>query len=123
MDVGFFELRRIDPEVGRAVFDDAECCLRALAHHLAELSGEDQSSPSWHARRLDEQDVPADGCPGKTRRHARNARAHGDLAFELGRSQYERQVANADTDRSAFIFGDAHGGVAQRLADLAFKAT
>src|SRR5262249_17411047 len=122
MDVGLFEPRRIDPEIGRTVLDDAECRLRTLAHHLAELTGEDQSSPTGHARCLDEQDITADRRPGKARCHTRNACPHRDFAFELGSSQYSWQVIDADWNRSAFAFGDAHGGVAQRLADLAFKA-
>ncbi len=59
------------PIDGRLVLDQAQRGLRALAHHLAELAGQDQPAAAGRARRLDEQDVAAHRRPGKARGHAR----------------------------------------------------
>src|SRR5262249_44113872 len=106
---------------GSAVLDDAEGRLRALAHYLAELAGEDQPSPSRHARCLNEQDIASDGCPGKTCCHARDARTHRQFAFELSGPKHSRQVVDVDADRPACTLRDAHGSMAQSFTDLALK--
>ena len=89
------------------------------------------TSPSWpvrislplpgRARRLDEQDVAADRRPGEAGGDAGDAGAHRHLALELGGPEHGGEIVDIDTDRSAFAFGDAHGGVAQGLADLALE--
>src|SRR5262249_20029116 len=121
VDVELLEPRRIDPEIGGTVLDDAERRLSALAHHLAQLAGQDQPSAPGRACRLDEQDVTANRRPGKTGGDAGNAGAHRKLALELGGAQHAGQVLGGDTDRSLLAFGDAHGSLPQRLADLALE--
>ena len=63
MDVVLVELSRVDPKRYGAVLDDAECGLRAFAHHVAPR--QDELAAARYARRLDEQDVAADRGPGE----------------------------------------------------------
>src|SRR5262249_44004934 len=95
--------------------------LRAFFHHVAELAGEDQPFAAGNPRRLDEQDVAADWRPGEAGRDAGHARAHRGLAFEPGGPQDRREVLARDADRTGRTLGDAHGGMPQRLADLALE--
>src|SRR5262249_5586846 len=71
-----------------------------------------------NARRLDEQNVAADRRPGETGRDAGHAGAHRRLVLESRRAENGDEVLAADADRAALPFGNAHGGMAQRLADL-----
>src|SRR5690606_23535684 len=123
VDVALLEAALVDTEQARPVLDDAERGLRTLLHDVAELSGEDELAAAGQARRLDEEDVAADRSPGKTGGHAGHARAHGDFAFELARAEDGGKVVLVDADRPALALGDAHGGVAERLADLALQIT
>ena len=85
------------------------------------------TSPSWPVRisrpepgvrrRLDEQDIAADRGPGETGRDAGHAGTHRRLALELRRAEDRDQIFARDPDRAALPFGNAHRGVAQRLAD------
>ena len=109
------------PSRDGAALDQGQRSLRALAHHVAKLAGEDQAALARHARGLDEQDVAADRRPGQASRDAGHAGPHRDFVLEA-RLPEERQ------DRSVPIttvldaaFGDLHGGMAQRLADLALE--
>jgi hypothetical protein len=70
VDVALLEATGIDAERAGAILDDAESRLRALAHDLAELPGQDQPTAAGCARRLDEQDVAADRGPCQTCGHA-----------------------------------------------------
>ena len=106
---------------GGAVLDDAERGLRALLHHIAQLSGEDEPSAAGRGRRLDEQDVAADRRPGEPRRHARDAGAHRDLVLEDRRPENAQKIAVRDRDRTALALRDPHGGLAQHPADLALQ--
>ena len=86
------EQLRVDPEPDRAALDQRQRRLRALAHDLAELAGQDQPALAGHARRLDKQDVAADRRPGEPGRDAGDAGAHRDLALEPARPEDLVQV-------------------------------
>src|SRR4029453_2162813 len=120
-DVHLLETRRINTEIGGAILYDAERRLRALAHDFAELAGEDQPATPRCAGSLDEQDVAADRRPGKAGGDAGDACAHRQLALELGRTEHGGETVDIDRDRSSLPFGDAHGGMAQGLAELSFE--
>src|SRR5262249_59073212 len=96
--------------------------LHALAHDLAELAGQYQSAASWNTRRLNEQDVAADGSPGKPGRDARHAGTHGNFVLELRRSQNSGKIAGTDVNGSALAPGNADRGMPQDFRDLAFQA-
>ena len=95
--------------------------LRALLHHVAELARQDEPAGARDAGRLDEQDVAAHGRPGEAGGHAGHAGAHRGLALEARRAEDRHEVVARDPDRPALPFGNAHRGVPQRLADLAFE--
>ncbi len=121
VDVALGEERLVDAERSGAVLDDRERRLRALLHHVAELARENEPAVAADARCLDEEDVAADRRPGEPGRDARHARAHRHLVLELQRPEHGRKLVLADADRAALALGDAHGRVAQRLADLALE--
>ena len=54
MDVAFLEQRRRDADRGGAALDDPERGLGALAHHFAELAGQDQLAGPGNAGGLDD---------------------------------------------------------------------
>src|SRR3546814_14431574 len=80
MDVDVALLERVfaDAEIPGPVLQQAEGGLRALLHHVAELSGKDQLAAAGGAARFDEEDVAAGRRPGKAGRDARQAGPHGD---------------------------------------------
>src|SRR5262245_58353385 len=121
VDVRLLKARHVNAKIGGTILDDAERRLRALAHDFAELAGQDQPPATGRARGLDEQDVAADRSPGEAGGDAGNAGTHREYAFELGGPEHGRQIVNDDANRPAFAFGDAHGGVAQGLADLTLE--
>ena len=86
----------VDPEARRLALDQRQRRLRALAHDLAELAGQDQAALARDAGRLDEQDVAADRRPGQAGRDAGDAGAHRDLALELARPEDLVQVVGVD---------------------------
>ena len=96
--------------------------MRAFPHHLTELTGQDQFARAGNARCFDEQDIAADRRPGEAGGNARHACAHRSLALELWRAEDGRKIFPRDADGPALSFGKAHGGMAQRLADLTLQA-
>src|SRR3989304_4041453 len=65
--------------------------------------------------------TPALRGPGQPGGNAGNARAHGHLALELRRPQDGGEIGDSDADWPALALRDAHRGVTQSLADLAFE--
>src|SRR5690606_6885301 len=96
-------------------------CLRALAHHLAELAGQDQVALAREAGRLDEQDVAADRRPGEAGGDAGRAGAHRHLVLEARRPEDRLQRAGIDVDVPGRALGDLPRGMAQRAPDLALE--
>src|SRR3546814_17000109 len=109
VDVALLEERRVDAEGCRAGLHDGEGRLHALAHDVAELAREDQLAAARCARRLDEQDVAADGRPGEAGRHARHAGAHRHPALEPPRPQDGPEIVAGDRDLLALTPGPTHG--------------
>ena len=121
MDVVLLEQDCIDADRLGLVLEHAQCRLRTLFHHVAELASEDQPSVAGRARGLDEQDVAAHRCPGKARRHAGHAGAHRHVVLEADRSQQLLDVGRADLHPGRRALGHLHRDVAQRAADLALQ--
>ena len=100
VDVARLEQLRVDAEPDRAALDQRQRRLRALAHHLAELAGQDEAALAGNAGRLDEQDVAADRRPGEPGRDPGDAGAHLDLALEPARSEHLVQVGGGRSSRA-----------------------
>jgi hypothetical protein len=92
VDVGLLEHRGVHAEGLGAALDQAQRRLRALAHHVAELAGEDEPAGAGRARRLDEQDVAAHRRPGEARGHARHGGPHRHLVLEARRAEDRAEV-------------------------------
>src|SRR5262245_30065898 len=120
VDIAFLKYRRIDAERSGAVLYEAQRGLRAFAHHIAKLAGENQAAFAGGARGFDEEDVTADRRPGEARSDARDAGAHGGLVLEAGLAQDFFEIAAGDLDLFARSLSDADGNVAEYFADLAF---
>src|SRR5262245_29445854 len=95
--------------------------LRALAHHLAQLAGQQEPAAARRARGLDEQDVAAHRRPSKAGRHSRHAGAHGDFVLEAQRPQDLLQILDANVLLLGLALGDLDGHRAQHAADLALE--
>src|SRR5215475_9556145 len=112
------EAGRVDTERCRAVLDDAQRCLRAFLHHVAELARQNESAAAGKACRLDEQNIAAHRRPGESGGDARHARAHRQLALEGRGSQDGNEIVAINADRAALALRDPHRGVTQRLSNL-----
>src|SRR5262245_11608387 len=121
VNVGFFKSRRIDAEIAGPILYDAERGLGTLPHDFAKLTGENQSPAARCTRRLDKEDVAPNRRPGKAGGDAGDACAHGQLAFELGRSEHDCETIAVDPNGPALAFRDAYGRVTQGLTHLAFE--
>src|SRR5690606_27674305 len=100
MDIASLERFCLDPQPRRVRLDQTDRRLRALLHHVAELAREDEMPLSWHARRLDEEDVAAERRPRHPRRHAREARPQRGLVLELRRAEDPPELVLADPLRT-----------------------
>ncbi len=108
VNVAGFELLRIDVERGGTRFQEAERGLRALAHDVAELTGEDELALARCAHCLDEQNVAAHRRPGKTGCDAGYARSHSGLALEGRRSENCGDIIDLDFHIVGLARGDSH---------------
>src|SRR5262249_42236011 len=64
-----------------------------------------------------------DGRPRKASRDAGHARAHGQLALVRWRTKNGRKIFLANSNWSGLSFGNVHGRMPKRLADLAFEVS
>ena len=117
----FSNIEGVDAELSGAALDQGQRRLRALAHHVAELAGQDQRALSGRAGGLDEEDVAADRRPGEPGRDAGHAGAHRDLVFEAGLAEHRGEILRGDDDPVGAAFGDLDRGIAQCLADFALQ--
>jgi hypothetical protein len=83
VDIAFFEPPTINGKFGGAALNHAERCLGAFTHHFSKLTGQNKSTATRRARRLDKQNVSAHRRPGETGRYTGDTGAHGDVAFKL----------------------------------------
>ena len=121
-------------ELGRVGADEGQRRLRGLAHHVAELAGDDQLPRARVVGRLDEQHVAAGrrprqagrdsrlaGAPPRLREHApppehraRLRRRDGHVALRLALGELERHLA---ADRAQLALQIPHAGLARVLGD------
>ena len=92
VEVGLVEEVSRHAELVGVGADVAERGLRALFHHVAQLTGESQLALAGHLRGLHEENGPTYRRPGQTRRHTRIFGALGDLARELLRPEVRADV-------------------------------
>ena len=100
VDVVLREPLRLEPDASRVRARPRERGLRRFLHHLAELAGDLQPSLARERRRLDEQDVAADGGVGEPCRDARIGRSLAGLAGEAARAQPLANLRFVDLDPS-----------------------
>src|SRR4029077_3910851 len=121
MDIRLLEDLGVDAERSTPRLDQAERCLRALLHHVAELAGQDQPAAAGNARAFDEEDFPANRRPGEAGGDAGHGCAHGDFTFEAARSDQRRQILGVDLHSIDFAFGDLHRGLLADGTNLTFE--
>src|SRR5258708_36335522 len=123
VDVAFFKYRRVDSELSGAALRQGQRRLRAFAHHVAELAGEDQCAFPGNPGRLDKENVAADRRPCQTGGDTRNTGAHRDLIFEAGRAENGGEVASGDGHLVRAPLGDLYRGMAECPADFPLERT
>jgi hypothetical protein len=121
VDIRLLEHFSRDAEALGARLDERQRRLRTLFHHVTELTREDEPAVPRHSRGLDEQDVAADRSPRETRGNARDAAAHRDFGLELARTENSREVVPGDGRVLRVAVRNAHGHVAEHVADLPFE--
>src|SRR5262249_56481170 len=105
----------LGPQVG-------ERGLHRLAHHLAEVAREREAAAlAGHHRGLDEQDVAADGRPGKPGGHARPIGALGDLGEEARAAEVLDHALWRDHERRELALGEVARRLAAAAGDLALE--
>src|SRR6185312_3191956 len=90
-------------------------------HDITQLPRQDELAATRHARRLDEEDVPADGRPRETRGNARHGGPLRDFVLEARGSQHLGHIARLEPDALDLAFRDAHGSSAQERTDLTLE--
>src|SRR5919205_2068798 len=95
--------------------------LRRLAHHVAELAGQNKISLAFHAQRFDEKHVTADSSPRETG-------CDSDLVFlqyffrnDLRRAEKLVHALQRNSDSAFVTFGNLARHFSTDLADLAFE--
>src|SRR5579884_2858904 len=110
-----------DPERVRPGAHVGEGGAGGLLHHFAQVPREDQTPPSPHEGRLDEEHLPSRGGPREPRDDADLVALPQDLREDLGRAEVLRDVLGADHDHAPLPLGHAAGGLPADGGDLALE--
>src|SRR5581483_9371434 len=119
--IGVFEDSRVDVQLTRAAFDKAEGGLRALFHHVADLTRQKYPAFARVAQGFDMKDFSAGRRPGQPGNDSRSARLKLGFTDVLRRTENVLHEVRADVDVGGLAFGKTRGDGPANCADPAFE--